>query len=558
MKPAAIALAAVGLSLLTFFQFPGHTWLQQDTQIYVPILEHLHDPSLFRNEILAQQPHVAFTLYDEIARALRAITGRSFHDVLLAEQIVARALGIWGLFLIATALGLSDYLALAVASICSLGAVIAGPTVLTIEYEPTPRAFAIPLLMCAMGLAAQRRNFGAGVAAGFAFLYHPPTSIAFWAVFLIVLVRRRQLWDLVPLLVTAAVIAIAAPEQAGGGEGQTLLARLTPIQEQLQRMRASYVWISLWPWKQIFQYLILAGALAAAYWRVHKDVHADFRIVLLGLPALGLISMPVSWLLLEHFKWALIPQVQPLRMVLFVTLSMEILTAVAGVYAARRGRVWEAAIWFSMAYMPAVHPVVLDSWPMRHALVVFGLGVATALACAFATGVVPLAVALAAFFAVPVLGGIVNYPHLHTPELAQLSEWARNSTPRDAVFHFPEARRQLDPGIFRSEALRAVYVDWKGGGQVNYLKDFAEQWWFRWQIMQSRFKPGDLPKYEGLGIRYVVLPAKSRLPRAAVFENSRYVVYSVPSRSAARLHPAGRSPRFKIFITLYPTAASTS
>ena len=34
MKVPAIA----ALALLTFFQFPGHTWLQQDTQIYAPVL----------------------------------------------------------------------------------------------------------------------------------------------------------------------------------------------------------------------------------------------------------------------------------------------------------------------------------------------------------------------------------------------------------------------------------------------------------------------------------------------------------------------------------------
>ena len=32
-KPLATAALCVALALLTFFQFPGHTWLQQDTQI---------------------------------------------------------------------------------------------------------------------------------------------------------------------------------------------------------------------------------------------------------------------------------------------------------------------------------------------------------------------------------------------------------------------------------------------------------------------------------------------------------------------------------------------
>ena len=82
MRPIATAAAALALALLTFFQFPGHTYLQQDSQIYLPILEHLRDPSILQNDILAQQPHVAFTLYDEIARFLRALTGLDFRAVL--------------------------------------------------------------------------------------------------------------------------------------------------------------------------------------------------------------------------------------------------------------------------------------------------------------------------------------------------------------------------------------------------------------------------------------------------------------------------------------------
>ena len=127
------------------------------------------------------------------------------------------------------------------------------------------------------------------------------------------------------------------------------------------------------------------------------------------------------------------------------------------------------------------------------------------------------------------LSGVVNYPDLRTPELRQLSDWARTSTPPDSVFLFPDAARGLQPGIFRSEALRAVYVDWKAGGQVNYLTSFGEQWWFRWQqTMAKGFRPADVPKYSGLGIAYIVLQPAHRLPRPALFENSQYSVYPVP------------------------------
>src|SRR5579863_6980565 len=127
MKPPAVAAVCLGLALLTFFRYPGHTWLQQDTQIYVPILENQRDPAVLRNDLLAQEPHLAFTLYDEIARALRAVTGQGFREVLEGQQIVTRALGIWGLYLMATALGFSAGPAFLIAAICALGARITGP-----------------------------------------------------------------------------------------------------------------------------------------------------------------------------------------------------------------------------------------------------------------------------------------------------------------------------------------------------------------------------------------------------------------------------------------------
>ncbi|SPF48794.1 conserved membrane hypothetical protein [Candidatus Sulfopaludibacter sp. SbA4] len=529
MNRFAVAACALALALLTFFQFPGHTWLQQDTQIYVPILEHQRDPTLLRNEILAEQPHVAYTLYDEAALFLRRASGLDFRVVLAFQQIVTRALGIWGLYMVATALGLAAGPSTLVAAICSLGAAIPGPQVLTFEYEPTPRAFAVPLLMCATGLAARKRYVPAGIAAAAAFLYHPPTALPFWAVFIAILIVRRERRALVPLAAAVVLLLIAAWTQAGSGESQTFLARLSPLQEQLQHMRTAYVWISTWPRSQILHHVILFAAALAAFTRIRRpegpgiNVSFELRMFLLGLPLLGLAAMPASWLLLEHWHWALVPQVQPMRILLFVALWMQLLTAAAGVYAANCRRPFEAVAWFALAYLLPLDPLVTKPLPWRPIALVLLLAAATAAAAARIPRFSP-AVALAAFFAIPLLGGVVNYPHLHTPEIAQLSQWARTSTPKDAVFLFPGAGHALDPGIFRSEALRAVYVDWKGGGQVNYLRDFAEQWWFRWQ---QNIAPPDLPRYDALGIAYIVLRPPDRLPRPAAFENAKYVAYSV-------------------------------
>lgn len=512
MKPVTTAAGCLALALLTFFQFPGHTWLQQDTQIYAPILEHEHDPLALRNDPLVQHPHVAYTLYDEAALALRAVTGLGYREVLEIQQVAMRALGIWGLLLMAAAVGLSTGGAWLVAMIVSLGATIAGPEVLTFEYEPTPRAFALPLVVCAAGLLAHRKYTAAGICAACALLYHPPTALPFWALLPIVALRapRQAARAAIPLAAACAILFLDAHGQAG----PALFARLTPLDEQLQHLRTAYVWISTWPRENVWHYPIVFLLLVAAAGRIGR-MKPELRIYVLGLPAIGLACMPLSWLLLEHEKLALLPQLQPLRNVLFIVLMAQFLTAAAGVLAAERRRDWEAATWFTMAYLLAVPA----EW--RPAAVAIGLGALAVLAARRA----PVA-GLAAFVAIPVIGGVVHYPKLRTPEVEQLSTWARTSTPRDSVFVFPDAGRSLAPGIFRAQAIRAVYVDWKGGGQINFFQDFAAEWWFRWQQTVGRgFAPQDLPRYGALGIQYVVLQPKDRLPRPAAFENSAYVAY---------------------------------
>jgi hypothetical protein len=502
MRRTWVAAAAAALALVTFFWFPGHTWLQQDTQIYVPILEHQSDPTLLRNDIIAQHPHDAFTLYDEVAIGLRAVTRLGFREVLAAQQIVTRALGIWGLILLAEAFGLGAWEAFAVAAICSLGIVIAGPTVLTLEYEPTPRAFAVPLVILAIGLAARGRSVAASSAASVAFLYHAPTTLPFWAVFGVVLLIRREWRAFVPIAIASAVLALASLHQLEPG----FYGRLTAGEEQLQRMRAAYVWITAWRPAQIIHWLIV---LTIAIFAARR------RSLLIAIAIVGVATMPLSYLLLDRMKWALIPQIQPMRALLFTALAMQFFAAVAAI---KSKRWWQSAAWFFAAYILAVQPVFTETWAWKPVVVVAVLALATA--------VRPIA-ALAAFVALPLAAGIVNYPNLHTPDLAQLSTWAAASTPKDAVFLFPDARRNVDPGIFRADAQRAIYVDWKGGGQINYIKGFGEDWWFRWnQTMQARPTKALLPKYNGLGIEYIVVRPNNRLPIPPLYENPSYLVYS--------------------------------
>jgi hypothetical protein len=132
---------------------------------------------------------------------------------------------------------------------------------------------------------------------------------------------------LIPMAISAAILLVAARMQAASGEAQNLWARLDSAQEFLQRLRASYVWISLWPQATVVHHLLLLAIVAAAFARLRRAVPVELRALLLGLAAVGIVSMPLSWLLLEQWKWTLVPQVQPLRALLFVALAMQFLTA---------------------------------------------------------------------------------------------------------------------------------------------------------------------------------------------------------------------------------------
>jgi hypothetical protein len=524
----AIGAAIIALTFLSYFQFPGHTYLGSDTQIYVPMLEHIWDSSALTRDLVAPKPHLAYTLYDEIAIALRWLTHSSFEAVLTAQQLVFRALQILGVYLLALSFPLARGKALVVAALFTLGATIAGPAVLTFEYEPVPRAFAVGLIFLAIGLAAQNHLMWADIAAALAFLYHPPTVWAFWAVYLWLVLRHRDYRDLWPLAAGIVLLFVSSRLQPGAAEPQAFFTRVGPELEKLQRMRASYNWISTWPVKLIWQYVLLWALCMTAFWRVRPKAA---RLFLIGMPALGILSVPVSYILLDQLKFGLIPQFQPARALLFVTAFAVILGAAAGIRAVEYKRWIESVFWFVMVLaVPTAVPIFSISG--RNVLLLLALAVALCGALAmerfrFAPALLAAA-AIAPGFVLPYLAHVRNYPRPNLAGLEDLAEFARAQTPKDAVFLFGDAGSSPDPSIFRAESLRAVYVDWKSGGQMNFSEPLAREWWQRWQnTSELNFDPAEVGRLQGMGIDYLVLSPRHRLTdRQPEFENRQFVVYN--------------------------------
>jgi hypothetical protein len=541
--PALLA----GLTLLGFFFFPGHAWLQQDTQIHLPMLERLWDPAALGRDLVATRPHLTYSIYDETALLLRRITGSDFYPGLAAQQILIRFFGLLGVFLMARAAGLAARMAILVASLYGLGATIGGPSVLTMEYEPVPRGFAGPLLILAAGLAAGQRWIWAGAACGAAFLYHPPTTLPFCVVFGLLTVwgsqgRMERVRGLIPILGAMAAAWVLSRFQIGESESQAFFTRIDAELEQLQRMRGSYNWITLWSAQWIRHYeLVLAIALTAVY-RLRNAAPYSLRFLLCGLPVFGLLSIPLSWVLLENMKWSLIPQFQPARATLFIVVMAVVAAGICGVRAAQAGSRAESVAWFYFAFaVPAQSDVVQLLLPdlrqplaIRRFAVTLALAVLAMLACYFEGRRPRFSAAawafslLLPFYMIPQIGLVKNYPQLDHAEMRELSAWARAQTDPAAVFLFPDAGKELYPGLFRAQAVRAIYVDWKSGGQVNLLKEFAVEWWARWQkTMEGSFDPNQLDRYRGLGIDYLVVKTDNPLPGLApVYRNSKYLVYA--------------------------------
>lgn len=509
------------LTLSGYFYFPGHTYLQSDTQIYVPIFEHLRDPGLFAREMIAVRPHVGLTIYDDVALLLRRLTGLDFALILQAQQLLFRLVGVWGAFLIAAACGLARVPSLLVAGLIGLGATINGPAVLTFEYEPVPRGYAVLLLLAAWGLALWQRPQASAALGTLAALYQAPMALPFWALYAPYLLWTRR-WRALAWPVAGLALLVALTQLSPSGNEHPVFTVLDAEWERLQRLRAAYNWLSLWRPEFFWSYALQAVVVAAAAWRLRAVETLVERLLLLGLPAFGLLSLPFSYLTMERAKWALMAQVQPARAVLFLTLAVTVWS----VWAASREPFARAALWLVPAFMIPVYTGLWPdaAWP-KAITVAGGALLGAAVLQRRWTWAVPVLMVLASVATVE-WAGVRNYPPLHHAELDDVAVWARANTPRDAVFLFPKAGRDLSQGVFRVRAQRALYVDWKGGGQVNYFRGLAVEWWEKWKDVTTG---GHAPAYwRSKGVDFLIYPARQAPPGWPVaYANARYAVVAL-------------------------------
>jgi hypothetical protein len=535
-----LCLAIFAAAWLEFTVFPGHSYLEGDTQLYLPMLERMDAPGLLSRDMVATNPTLSLTAYDEATLLLHEAGRQPFHRALLAQQLVFRVAALFGIFLLARATGLSHLFAFTVTAIVNLGATVAGPAVFLTDREPLPGPFAFALVLLAMGLLSRDLPLLAAVAGGLAFLYDPMLAGPFWCVLLLAFWFDRGMRVLVrPMLPVFLVFVLLLANLAQLQPGTAAEPFLTHISASLalfQQRYAPHLYVGLWPSGELLQIFALTvfGLWAAV--RCHSILSGCFRWLVFGTGLCGLLSIPFSYVLTDESRLLWTARLQPTRTLLFTAAACALLFGLAGMHAILQRFPWEALGWFLLLFMLSVSHGLFDlRLTETNRLSAFALALAlaallTGLLLRFATGTarfVTLAAPLSAAVALAFLPGLRSQSELNHYVLGDLAKWADASTWGSSIFLFPDAGRATYPSVFRAQSRHALWVDWKSAQGVIYSDSWAASWQERWRnTMQDGFSTTKLESLLPLPIDYYVLRRENQLIGARLaFSNRDFVVY---------------------------------
>ena len=541
LRLALLSLAIFAAAWLEFTVFPGHSYLEGETQIYLPMLERVDAPGLLARDLVATNPTLSLTAYDEATLFLHEAGRQPFRRALLGQQFVFRMAALAGLFLLARSTGLSHLFALILATIVNLGAALAGPSLSLTEREPVPGAFAFGLILLAMGLMANEKPLLAGLAGGVAFLYDPVLALPFWSVLLAGFFFdgswRRVIRPTLPIfLVFVLLLANLAQLQPGAG-GDPVFARVSPQLAMFQRTYTPYLYVSAWPNGDVYQFLALFvfGLWAAA--RCWPLLNVCFRWLVLGSGFCGLLSIAASYLLLDvgHFAWA--ARLQPARMLLFTVAASALLFGLAGMRAILLRSAWQALGWFWLLFALPMSTGIFDFLRVTNGRQLSRFAMAFALAALLTGLLLRFAFGSARFLtlAAPALASLAltQLPGLRPPpvpfreSINKMAKWADGGTWGSSVFLFADAGRAGYPAVFRAQSRHALWADWKSAQGVAFSESAAARWQERWdRTMANGFSPERLQSFLPKPIDYYVLRRPNQLAGAPyVFADRDFVVY---------------------------------
>lgn len=538
LRVPLLCLAFLAAAWLEFTVFPGHSYLEGETQLYVPLLERMDAPGLLSRDLVATNGTLSLTAYDEATLLLHEAGRQPLRRALLLQLFAFRLAALIGVFLLARATGLNELFAIVTAAIVNLGATLTGPAAALTNREPVPGAFSFSLIVLAMGLLAQDLPLLAGLSAGVAFLYDPILALPFWIVLLVAFFSDRGMRILVrpmlPVLVVFVLLLANLAQLQPGTAAEPILTRVPAALAAFQQTHAPRLYISAWPKGEIYELLALLvlGLWAAA--RCWSLLHRCFRWLVLGTAACGLLSLPLSFFLLDeaHFNW--IARLQPSRTLLFGALAASLLFALAGMRAMLHRSIREALAWFFLLFLL---PATTGMFHFQLTRFTIAIGLAGLLTGLLAIRWAVVAVPVIAAFVLAQAPGLLPKPVPFGASMAKMGSWADATTWGSSVFLFPEAGQAKYPGAFRADSRHALWTDWKSAQGVLFSEKAAMLWQQRWSdTMEGGFSTAKLERLLPLPIDYYVLTKQTELagPKPA-FTNRDFVVYEAEDlRNAAK------------------------
>lgn len=487
MRSLLLLLAFAAAAAISFFVIPGHSYALNETQALVPMLEHLRSPGLLSRDLVATHPNLTYTIYDETTLFLQGAARIPISLALAVQHAIFRFASVAGLYLLARAARASTLTALSLTVAFHLGVCLAGSGLALVDPEPTPTSFAIGAVLLAAGLFATGRPLTAALFGGIAVVYDARVAAPLWLLLFVAALLDRRMRPfaratLPVIAVFALLLANVAQLQPSIPEAHGLL-ELTPAAiGSVQQFRTPHIFVGLWTAQALLWFVALA---ACCYWTVRQvwpDLALPARWLFAGLPLAGVLSVPLSYLLIDRVGWALGPQIQPARTLLFTAVFTFV--AAGAIFARNPRRVQDS--------LPAVAIAGL--------LLVSGHS---------RPGAAPPPAATV------------------SPDAAELARWAEDNTWGGSMFLFPDAGRDRAPGLFRVRSRRAVWVDWQTGSQSDYFDSFADEWYRRWQdTMSGTYSEHRLAGFLALPIDYYVLRREHALPAVRpVFTGRHLLVY---------------------------------
>ena len=532
LRVPVLCLALFAAAWFEFSVFPGHSYLEGNTQLYLPMLERMDAPGFLSRDLVATNPTLALTAYDEVTLLLHEVGRQPFRRTLLGQEFIFRMAALLGVFLLLRSTGLSYLFAFVLSTVVNFGATIVGPAVFLTDREPLPGAFAFSLTLLAMGLLIHEKPLLAGVAGGLAFLYDPVLAMPFWCVLVAAFFLDKEIKYLIrptlPIFLVFALLLANLAQLQPGTAADPIFSRISAPLGLFQRTYTPYLYVSAWPSRELWQILALAtlGVWAASrYWSLLNRV---FRWLLLGTGLCGLLSIPFSFLLLDQAGFTWIARLQPTRTLLFTVAAAAVLFGLAGMRAILQRSAAESLAWFFLLFLLPVSHGIFDFTHFAIALALAALLTALLFACAlkplrFVTIAVPVIAAVA-------FSRLLSHNTTPIPmqrSLSELATWADGSTWGSSMFLFPDAGRASYPGVFRAQSRHPLWADWKSAQGVAYSESAARHWQDRWRdTMEDGFSAAKLETMLPLPIDYYVLRKQNELANARpAFVNRDFVVY---------------------------------